>query len=162
MDEACQWSVGFDWVWHESSNSVAFLNSFKMKTSIIIGVIHMTVGIMLKGINSIYFGKWSKFFFVFLPELLFFLATFGYMCVLIIMKWLTRYEDSSKAPSIISVFINFVTGYLNNLQSRRTSCWICIIPDISSNFPCISRSYLCAYHVICPSDYSLDQRKEQK
>lgn len=81
-----------------------------MKTAIIIGVIHMTVGILMKGVNSVYFGKWSKFFFVFLPELLFFLCTFGYMCVLIIMKWLTAFEDPGQAPSIISVFINFVSG----------------------------------------------------
>ena len=70
----------------------------------------MTVGILIKGVNSVYFGKWSKFFFVFLPELLFFLSTFGYMVLLIIVKWLTKFEDPSTAPSIIAIFINFVSG----------------------------------------------------
>jgi V-type H+-transporting ATPase subunit a len=81
-----------------------------MKTSIIIGVIHMSLGIILKGINCCYFKNWSKFFFVFLPELLFFLSTFGYMVLLIIVKWLTVFPSPEEAPSIISIFINFITA----------------------------------------------------
>ena len=88
---------------------MGFLNSFKMKTSIIVGVIHMTLGIFLKGANRVYFRDWSKFFFVFLPELLFFLCTFGYMVLLIILKWLTVFPSPEAAPSIISIFINFIS-----------------------------------------------------
>lgn len=108
-DPSCQWAFGIDFAWHESANSVGFLNSFKMKTSIIIGVVHMTLGIFLKGANCCYFRDWSKFFFVFLPELLFFLCTFGYMVLLIIIKWLTVFPSPEEAPSIISIFINFIT-----------------------------------------------------
>lgn len=79
-----------------------------MKSSIVIGVVHMTLGIMMKGLNTVYFGNWSKFFFVFLPELMFFMCTFGYMVLLIILKWLTAFPDPGTAPSIISIFINFV------------------------------------------------------
>ena len=89
------------------------MNSFKMKTSIIVGVIHMTVGICLKGLNCIYFNDVSKFLLVFVPELLFFMATFGYMVVLIITKWLTNFPDPETAPSIISTFINFCSKYFN-------------------------------------------------
>lgn len=71
----------------------------------------MTLGILFKGINCVYFRKWIKFFLVFLPELLFFLCTFGYMVVLIIVKWLTFFEDPGTAPSIISTFINLVSKY---------------------------------------------------
>lgn len=89
-----------------------------MKTSIIIGVIHMILGIMLKGINCLYFKNWSKFFFVFVPELLFFACTFGYMVVLIIVKWLTVFPDPNQAPSIISIFINFISRYFYFLFNK--------------------------------------------
>lgn len=105
----CQWSFSFDWAFHESSTSVTFLNSFKMKTSIIVGVVHMTLGILLKGLNCIYFRDWIKFLFVFVPELLFFLCTFGYMVLLIIVKWFSVFPSPEVAPSIISVFINLVS-----------------------------------------------------
>lgn len=80
-----------------------------MKTSIIVGVVHMTLGILLKGLNCIFFGDWIKFLFVFLPELVFFLCTFGYMVLLIIVKWFSRFPSPEEAPSIISAFINLVS-----------------------------------------------------
>ena len=37
------------------------------------------------------------------------LCTFGYMVLLIILKWLVNYEgNEDKAPSIITTFINFI------------------------------------------------------
>jgi V-type H+-transporting ATPase subunit a len=85
----------------------SFVNSFKMKFSIIFGVIHMTLGVLLKGINSLFDFNLSKLFFIVLPELAFLLCSFGYMVYCIIFKWLSHYPDPSKAPSIISLFINF-------------------------------------------------------
>ena len=80
-----------------------------MKTSIVVGVVHMTVGILLKGVNCVQFCDFVTFVFVFIPELLFFLCTFGYMVVLIVIKWLTPFPDPEKAPSIIGIFINLVS-----------------------------------------------------
>lgn len=77
-----------------------------MKLSIIIGVIHMNFGLILKGINSIYFGHYLDFFFEFIPQLIFMSVTFGYMCAAIILKWMTDWGDGSNAPAIISLFIN--------------------------------------------------------
>jgi V-type H+-transporting ATPase subunit a len=76
-----------DGVWSLSTNKLQVMNSLKMKMAIVIGVIHMVFGILLKGLNCLYFKKGSGFFFEFLPELLFMLATFGYMSFLIIIKW---------------------------------------------------------------------------
>lgn len=108
--EDCQWTFSIDFAWHESTNSVSYLNSFKMKTSIVVGVVHMLFGVLLKGINSLHFQNFSKFFFVFLPEFLFFACTCGYMVFLIVIKWLTPFPDPTQAPSIISVFINFISS----------------------------------------------------
>ena len=80
-----------------------------MKLSIIFGVTHMIIGIINKGLNAIYFKDFPSFIFEFIPQLLFMLCTFGYMILLIIIKWFTNYEGrESEAPSIITIFINFV------------------------------------------------------
>ena len=69
----------------------------------------MSIGIVMKGMNALFFKEPLIFLFEFIPQIVFFLSTFGYMVLLIIVKWFNDYsEDSSKAPSIISLFINFV------------------------------------------------------
>jgi V-type H+-transporting ATPase subunit a len=77
-----------------------------MKLSIIVGVIHMCLGILMKGVNAWYFRKPLDFIFEFIPQLTFMLVTFGYMCTAIVVKWLQNWGDGSGAPSIISIFIN--------------------------------------------------------
>jgi V-type H+-transporting ATPase subunit a len=47
--ENCTYPIGFDWIWGASGNEITYTNSFKMKLSIIIGVLHMTLGIIFKG-----------------------------------------------------------------------------------------------------------------
>lgn len=101
----CTVAFGFDPVWYRSAQEVSFLNSFKMKLSIIIGVVHMSLGIFCKAMNSVHFSNYVDLFFEFLPQLLFFWATFGYMCVAIIIKWYKYWGDGSNAPSIIAIFI---------------------------------------------------------
>ena len=106
--EDCVYHFGIDWVWFQSSNATLFLNSFKMKFSIIIGVIQMVFGIVLKVANAFYFRNYVDVFFEAIPQLIFMLVIFGFMTLCIIVKWLTAWNPS-EAPSIISVFINFTT-----------------------------------------------------
>ena len=74
----------------------------KMKIAVILGVVHMTLGIVLKGCNLVYFSRKIDFFFEFIPQLVILLALFGYMDFLIIVKWLTDFTGKEdKAPSII-------------------------------------------------------------
>jgi V-type H+-transporting ATPase subunit a len=47
--EGCNYKLGFDWVWGLAMNEITYVNSFKMKLSIVIGVLHMTLGIIFKG-----------------------------------------------------------------------------------------------------------------
>lgn len=58
-----------------------------MKIAVIIGVVHMTLGVFVKASNSLYFGKFMDFFFEFLPQLAFMILLFGYMDFLIFYKW---------------------------------------------------------------------------
>ncbi len=73
-----------------------------MKIAVIIGVLHMTLGILLKAVNNIYFGHRLELFHEFIPQILLLWCIFGYMDILIIIKWVTSYEGhESLAPSII-------------------------------------------------------------
>ncbi|XP_033625412.1 V-type proton ATPase 116 kDa subunit a-like isoform X1 [Asterias rubens] len=97
---------GLDPVWQFSKNKLNFLNPFKMRLSIIFGVIHMMFGIHLSLLNHIYRGHYSSIFLEFIPQLLFLVLIFGYLVALIVIKWVS-YDGltSEKAPSIINMFI---------------------------------------------------------
>ena len=104
----CVYPIGMDPKWYASSNELAFFNSFKMKWSVIVGVSQMVVGIILRGLNNLYFKDNIGFLFEFIPQIIFMLLLFGYMIILIFIKWATDYRlDTSKAPSIITILMNF-------------------------------------------------------
>ena len=101
--EGCVYPFGIDWVWSLASNEVPYLNSFKMKVSIILGVIQMLFGIILKGLNAIHFSNPLDLIFEVIPQFLFLGGLFGYMSVLIVIKWLTSWEGKTP-PAIINTF----------------------------------------------------------
>jgi len=85
--DASVYPFGLDPMWHVSANELLFFNSFKMKLSVIFGIIQMFAGTCLKGLNAVYFGEKLDFFFEFLPMVAFSSSLFVYMVVLIFMKW---------------------------------------------------------------------------
>lgn len=103
----CVYPFGLDPIWNVSKNELNFLNSLKMKLSIIIGVLHMLLGIVLSGINSINKREYSDIFTVFLPKFIFMAILFGYLSVMIVFKWLTDWDNMTlKPPSLINQFLN--------------------------------------------------------
>lgn len=66
-----------------------FTNSLKMKLSVILGVTHMMLGLVIKIINTVSNRKWMELITVAIPQNLFMIATFVYMDFLIILKWNT-------------------------------------------------------------------------
>eukprot|EP00980_Cylindrotheca_fusiformis_P016809 scaffold5067_cov139-Cylindrotheca_fusiformis.AAC.3 len=78
---------GLDPIWHVSTNELLFFNSFKMKLSVIFGILQMFMGTCLKGLNAIYFGEKLDFMFEFLPMVVFAASLFIYMVFLIFYKW---------------------------------------------------------------------------
>ncbi|XP_019738367.1 V-type proton ATPase 116 kDa subunit a [Hippocampus comes] len=98
---------GIDPIWSMAVNRLSFLNSYKMKMSVIIGVIHMSFGVVLSVFNHLHFQQKYDVYLLFLPELLFLLCLFGYLVFMIVYKWLAfSARDSSQAPSILIHFIN--------------------------------------------------------
>lgn len=86
----------------------------------------MIFGVLLKGFNNIYYGDTVDFFHEFIPQLIFMVCTFGlawfynllklisiinrWMDAMIFIKWLTNWERTYEAPSIINLFMNMVLG----------------------------------------------------
>jgi V-type H+-transporting ATPase subunit a len=63
------------------------MNSYKMKMSILLGVIQMSFGIVLTIFNHIHFKRRSDIWAEFLPQMLFMQSIFGYLCFCIVYKW---------------------------------------------------------------------------
>ena len=103
--EHCVYPFGVDPMWETTHSYLNFMNSLKMKISVIVGVLHMTLGVFMKGSNNLYRRNYIDFFFEFVPQLIFMLVLFGYMDFLIVYKWLQNWDDRP-APSIITTLIN--------------------------------------------------------
>jgi len=89
----CVYPFGFDPIWFRTEQEIAFMNSFKMKLSVILGVSQMLLGTCLKGFNAIYFGRPVEFIFVVIAQILLMLSLFGFMNYLIVVKWTTNWDQ---------------------------------------------------------------------
>ncbi|XP_046917281.2 V-type ATPase subunit a family protein Vha100-1 isoform X1 [Dermatophagoides farinae] len=106
---------GIDPVWQLASNKILFLNSYKMKLSVIMGVAQMFFGVLLSYFNHRFFAKQLNVLCEFIPQVIFMLSIFGYMNLLIFVKWM-KYDHStaSDAPSILINMINmFLMKYVD-------------------------------------------------
>ncbi|EDV93299.1 V-type proton ATPase 116 kDa subunit a1 [Drosophila grimshawi] len=107
--------LGLDPVWQLADNKIIFLNSFKMKLSIIVGVLHMIFGVCMSVCNFVHFKRYSSIFLEFVPQVLFLLLLFGYMVFMMFFKWFkyNPYTDFTPdtpacAPSVLIMFINMM------------------------------------------------------
>ncbi|KAH9331599.1 hypothetical protein KI387_003707, partial [Taxus chinensis] len=80
---------GVDPMWRGSRTELPFLNSLKMKMSILLGVAHMNLGIILSYFNAKYFSNALNIWYQFVPQMIFLNSLFGYLSLLIIIKWCT-------------------------------------------------------------------------
>ncbi|XP_053408277.1 V-type proton ATPase 116 kDa subunit a 1-like isoform X3 [Mercenaria mercenaria] len=104
---------GLDPVWQMTINKITITNSLKMKMSVIFGVTHMLFGLSLSLLNHRYFRKPINIYCEFIPQLIFICSIFGYLILLIFVKWLKfTEEDSRKAPNLLIGLINmFLFNY---------------------------------------------------
>lgn len=90
--------IGLDPGWHGAENGLVFTNSYKMKMSIILGVIHMSFAICLQVPNHIHFKKPMNIWTEFVPQILFLQSIFGYLVCCIIFKWVTDWSTAGMSP----------------------------------------------------------------
>ncbi|GAB0092176.1 V-type proton ATPase subunit a [Sergentomyia squamirostris] len=107
--------LGLDPAWMLGKNKIIFLNTLKMKMSIIIGVIHMIFGVSISVINYNHLRKRSSILLEFLPQVLFLILLFGYMVFMMFFKWMAFgyhgapfVKRAGCAPSILIMFINMM------------------------------------------------------
>ncbi|XP_014220372.1 V-type proton ATPase 116 kDa subunit a-like isoform X1 [Trichogramma pretiosum] len=131
--------VGMDPVWMLASNKIVHLNSYKMKLSIIFGVVHMIFGVSMSVVNIVHFKKYSSLFFEFLPQLLFLLVLFAYLVSLMFLKWVMysgyrkgTYSEAC-APSILIIFINMML-FGENKKKENCEEWMFEGQDILQKF----------------------------
>lgn len=115
---------GIDPVWQlAEANKIIFMNAYKMKISIIIGVFHMLFGVCMSLWNHIYFKRRISIYVEFIPQIMFLTLLFFYMVLLMFIKWVSygstpphfgsqdpEIVKSSAycAPSILITFINMM------------------------------------------------------
>ncbi|KAL5557947.1 hypothetical protein UlMin_034158 [Ulmus minor] len=80
---------GVDPKWHDTRSELPFLNSLKMKMSILLGVAQMNLGIILSYFNAKFFNDNLNIWYQFVPQIIFLNSLFGYLSLLIIVKWCT-------------------------------------------------------------------------
>jgi hypothetical protein len=80
---------GMDPIWKNSSGGLIFFNSLKMKMSVVFGVVQMVFGIILKATNDIKHRRRLDLWCEFVPQMIFMNGIFGYMVMLIVVKWNT-------------------------------------------------------------------------
>ncbi|XP_076851677.1 V-type proton ATPase 116 kDa subunit a [Brachyhypopomus gauderio] len=111
--------IGIDPIWSLSVNKLNFLNSFKMKMSVILGVSHMLFGVSLSYFNYTYFKKRLSIWLTFVPEIVFMSSLFGYLVLLIFYKWLAYDASTSRnTPSLLIAFINMFLFNYNDTTNQ--------------------------------------------
>jgi V-type H+-transporting ATPase subunit a len=93
---------GLDPAWHGADNELIFMNSLKMKMSVIIGVTQMLLGLGLRFLNATHERNFVDFFCECCPMLVFMIAFFGFMDYCILYKWV---HPLANPPSIINSMI---------------------------------------------------------
>ena len=151
--ENCVYGFGVDPVWSVAENSLNYLNSLKMKISVIIAVVHMTLGVFIKASNALFHKKYIDLFLEFIPQLIFMLTLFGYMDFLIVFKWLQYWPNIDVAPSIITTMINFPLKLGKTvLMVLSTGRLLWRIADVGN-----VRKHLSGYCSACLADHGVDK-----
>lgn len=151
---------GIDPIWQVSVNKLSFLNSFKMKVSVIFGVSQMTFGVFLSFLNHRYFRNNLNVFCEFLPEIIFLLSIFGYLVFMIIFKWLAfDANNSASAPSLIITLIDMVMmgGVDQPLYGDSKGKLQMIIQTTL-----VVVAVVCVPWMLCVKPYILRKRNKQK
>jgi V-type H+-transporting ATPase subunit a len=95
----CTYPFGQDPVWGLTTNKLNLSNNIKMKLAVIMGVMHMSIGIIIKGTNTVYFGRWADFWTEVATGLAILIGLFGWMDALVIAKWFHRVDIEDMTPA---------------------------------------------------------------
>lgn len=86
---------GIDFTWYFKDNELIFLNSYKMKLAVCIGMVQMFFGMFLQLINHIHRKSVYSIIVTWIPQVLYLFPFFGYMVFIIIRKWTIDFDRDS-------------------------------------------------------------------
>merc|ERR1719427_896553 len=119
---------GVDPVWQSASNKIGFLNTYKMKISLIFGVLHMTFGVMMSLWNKLSKKQYASIILEFFPQIIFLLGIFGYLILMIFIKWILYganlpdpYSEHC-APNLLITFINMMLNKKAEVDIKMDGC----------------------------------------
>ena len=101
-----------------------------MKISLIFGIIHMSFGVMLSLWNKISKRQYAHIFLEFLPQLIFLLGIFGYLVLMIFIKWIyygANYDGPFSehcAPNLLITFINMMLMKTVETDLKMVDCHV--------------------------------------
>lgn len=115
----CTVAFGQDSIWGSAQNKLNVANGVKMKLSVIMGILHMSIGIIIKGTNSIHFGRYDELFAEVIGGLIILLFLFGWMDLLIVAKWFhsVDIEDTTLVDNPIAGQPQLFKGDLDNQRT---------------------------------------------
>ncbi|ELA41493.1 uncharacterized protein VICG_01477 [Vittaforma corneae ATCC 50505] len=90
---------GIDPIWHHADNKMIFINSLKMKLSLIIGFFHMGLGSAISIANSLYFKDKITLICQAVPQAIAFFSFLGISCVSLCLQM-----AGDNKPSIASQY----------------------------------------------------------
>lgn len=105
--------LGIDPLWITATNALTFTNSYKMKMSVLLGFIQMTFGVILSYFNAKFFKRPLDLWHQFIPQIMFLVGIFGYLCLMIIKKWCTDPAFSPTPGSTPQLMVMLIYMFLS-------------------------------------------------
>ncbi|XP_015782612.1 V-type proton ATPase 116 kDa subunit a [Tetranychus urticae] len=151
---------GMDPIWQVSENKILFLNSYKMKLSVLLGVSQMIFGVVLSLYNHRFFGRTLNIYSEFLPQLIFLVSIFGYLNILILAKWI--FYDSSVAHCAPSVLITLINMFLNKYPDSPCNLLPMYWGQRFFQTVLLITAIVCIPWMLCVKPYFLKKQQDSK
>ncbi|PAV72936.1 hypothetical protein WR25_09791 isoform A [Diploscapter pachys] len=150
MHDMGPYPFGMDPIWNLAENKLNFLNSMKMKLSVILGITQMTFGVILSFFNHSYFKSKIDILTVFIPQMIFMTCIFIYLCLEIILKWIffwvkpeyvfgRFYPGSNCAPSLL-------IGLINMFMFKQSDNSFVLEGGAPGNYTVVDQCYLSQWY----------------
>lgn len=118
----------------------------------------MTFGLACKTANCFYFKQWKEFYFENIPEFLFLFSIFGYLCVLIVLKWTTDWVGLGiPAPALLDTLLKMVLEVGSPIAEKDL-----LYPGQATVQPClVALAFICVPWLLLPKPFLLKAEHEQ-